>query len=58
MGTAENKDNQSMETQKWLTAGKLAVNLNKAADYHGQLFSPQYLLMMLFIKKKRFLDEK
>ena len=58
MGTAENKDNQSVETQNSLTAGKLAVKLNKAADYHGQLFSPQYLLMMLFIKKKRFLDEK
>ena len=58
MGTAENKDNQSMETQNWLTAGKLAVNLNKAADYHGQLFSPQNLLMMLFRKKNQFPDEK
>ena len=58
MGTAENKDNQSMENQKWLAAGELAVNLNKTADYHGQLFSPQKLLMMLFREKKRFLDEK
>ena len=58
MGTAENKDSQSMETQNWLTVGKLAVNLNKTADYHGQLFSLQNLLRMLFRKKKRFIDEK
>ena len=40
-GTAEIKENQSMETQNWLTARKLLVKLNKRAGYHGKCFNPQ-----------------
>ena len=50
-GTAENKENQSMQTQNWLTSRKLVMNLNKKAGYHGQLFSTQNLPMMIFRKK-------
>ena len=57
-GKAENKENPSVATQNWLTAMKLVVNFNKTAGYHGQLLSIPDLLMMLFRKKKRFLDEK
>ena len=39
-GIAENIENQSMETQNWLTARKLVVKLSKTAGYHGKLFEP------------------
>ena len=56
-GTAENKENQSLETQYWLTARKLVVKLNKTAEDHGKFFRLQILLMMFFRKEVRFLDK-
>ena len=56
-GTAENKESQSMQTQKLLTARKLVVKLNKTAGYHGKFFRLRNLLMMIFRKKKRSLKK-
>ena len=52
-GTAENKENQSMETQKWLTARKLAVNL-KNRRLPREIFQPANIADNAFRKQKAF----
>ena len=56
-GTAEHKENHSIETQNWLTARKLVVKSNKTASDHGNIFRLQILLMMFFRKKMPFRDK-
>ena len=52
-GTAENKENQSMEAQNWLTARKLAVNLIKQSATTGN-FSALNFADNAFQKQKTF----